>query len=187
MMELLLPDLSHPLIRGYFLVYYGMLGLVVLLGQLKWNANWPERIMVLVFATSPLLQAIGHGTIAEPKLSSVDWIITGIDIYLLGATLLLAFNADRWWPYFAAPCLIYSLLAHIPRLAYQEWLGSSYVYLNVLSTLMAVFFLFCGSVSYFRKRRRGEEQRDWVPYGKMGLAWKSIRTSPTITALRKSL
>lgn len=186
-MELQLPELSSPLISGYLALYYGLLVLALVLGERKWSANLPERIMILAFAITPFVQPVLYGAVGGRHFDEIDWVAVFVDGYLFGIAVALAFTADRRWPYLVAPLSFYAMTTHIPRLVIHDWLGISYAVANATPTILAVMALAFGAFTNFRRRKRGEQVRDWVPYGPMGKAWDSLRSSPMMEALRKSL
>lgn len=186
-MEFQLPEFSSPLIVGYLSAYFGMLLLALVMGEWKWRANLPERLMILAFAAAPFLQPVLYGAVGGRQFAEIDWVGVAIDGYLFAVALILAFTADRRWPYLAAPLLGYGLTTHIPRLVIHDWLGISYAVANAVPTMLAVVILCLGAYSNLRRRRKGEAIRDWVPYGKMASAWEAIKSSPTMTAIRDRL
>ncbi len=154
-----LPDITHPGVAAFIAALLIALVVAWMLG------GKPEKAGVYTLVTMFAAQAILYSTIGSPEFDQIDIIaVTSDAIGLLGFTLI-ALNADRLWPFFAASMQLISVLAHLTH-GFRAMLGQSYVDFNAYPTAMVLLALITGALLHRYRIYRHGKDRDWVPFAR---------------------
>ena len=165
-----LPDLSDPRIAAFFAALIPILGLVTWLGGFKRTDGWftPERCGVMTLVAMVAAQSLLYDGPRANVFDELDTVALTSDLIGFAGFTLIALNADRVWPLFAAGFQLIAVVAHIVRAMRLESAMAEHAYnvLKAVPTSVVIVFVLIGALWRLKRALRGEAIREWVPFKK---------------------
>lgn len=155
-------------------VYYALV--VVCCGYALLKGAAPERIGTAILVVGSLLSLAARSSPAG-RFGSVETGVFVVDIVCLGAFLILALRAARYWPLWIAGLQLIGTAGHLVKLVDPGVMRNAYAIVLVIWGYLMLFILAWGTYRHQQRLKKFGVDRSWS--SSWGRSGPTQETGPT--------
>lgn len=125
-----------------------------------WRGGMPERLAAVAMLVAATATSLTNREAALP-FRAVQWQLVWIDAALLGALLVIALRANRFWPLWVAAIQCLALAAHAARAFDPGILPLAYWWIVGKLSYPMLLLLVVGTERHYRRSRQGRRDPAW--------------------------
>jgi hypothetical protein len=129
-----------------------------------WKGGAPERICAILYVVATVLTLL-----VAPQwqwsFKGVDWGVFAVDLALFLALIVVALNANRFWPMWVCAASGLGLLGHVSVTVAPSISPLFYATISMGSAWPAVLLLAIGTYRHHRRVAAGQADPPWTDFG----------------------
>lgn len=128
-----------------------------------WKGGAPEKAAASIFLYGAISTIALQGPI-ETRFLHLEVGIFIVDLTVLVALVVLALNAERYWPIWFAAFQVIQALSHVPRILMPQMVPEAYIEIVAIWCYPMLVILAVGTWRHQDRLRRYGRDRSWSDF-----------------------